>query len=618
MGVRVPPRAYENQKPGFDKKPGFFFYQNGIRREISQGTQIPGHLPRSSQSGWCSGRPHCTRCGGWRPGQIRDNLIDAIISVLCCFAMAASVTGAGRIGSKSEPISTPTALLVPCNADGPLPRPVRRKKRAQADRGLPPDDELRELAIEFLNRQRQHWPDLAAEGLLPEPTDSVVQAMVDDFKRRHRGGHIDPATLHPYRRTVRLLGGSYSRYSCDNSSPKSIVDQLVNELDKARLEDRFIPWDYVFADYSISGLSASRRGYLSYKALLKSEDQFVNTTYIDDFTRASRDELEWWKLAAFSKRTGKRLIGASDGFDLSNPNADVLMSVYSMVSRLFLKGLSEKVRRGMKGTVRRGGTTGRQALGFTRRYQKDDVGNLIYDGKDRPKTEPCHDPATREFGTLLFDLADGKNWSPYRIWRHFNTLRVDGWDGWTEAGIRRMLRNPTYIGVFIWNKTRSEYDLKSGWLHVVNRKDAKTKTRRTRKVPIHPSLRDLLVQNPPSHGCWFFSQRPSQTNRDGKRPISTTDLNIEFMELARSIGMRVGNENGLTAHSLRHFFERHCVHNRIPQKVIDAWMGHVGKREMSSEYFDLSDAESQNFMLDLPFSAPVPATDVGHPWSKET
>jgi hypothetical protein len=52
----------------------------------------------------------------------------------------------------------------------------------------------------------------------------------------------------------------YMRYSCDNSSPVSIIDQMVNCLDKARQEDRFIPWAYVFCDYSVSGLDASRRG----------------------------------------------------------------------------------------------------------------------------------------------------------------------------------------------------------------------------------------------------------------------------------------------------------------------------------------------------------------------
>ena len=49
----------------------------------------------------------------------------------------------------------------------------------------------------------------------------------------------------------------------------------------------------------------------------------IETTYIDDFTRARRDEAEWWKLADLSKRLKKRMIGASDGFDVNSPEWDI-------------------------------------------------------------------------------------------------------------------------------------------------------------------------------------------------------------------------------------------------------------------------------------------------------
>lgn len=44
------------------------------------------------------------------------------------------------------------------NHDTPLPRPKRQRRRAKADRGLPPDQELRQLAAEYLRLQRTHWP----------------------------------------------------------------------------------------------------------------------------------------------------------------------------------------------------------------------------------------------------------------------------------------------------------------------------------------------------------------------------------------------------------------------------------------------------------------------------
>jgi hypothetical protein len=190
----------------------------------------------------------------------------------------------------------------------PLARPKRHRRRAKADRGLPPDQELFRLATEYLQIQRKHWPKLVKAGLLPDVEADVVAAMVEDFKHRHRTGQVDPAPLRAFLKHCPKLGGGYNRYSCDNSSRKSIIDQMVNGLDKARQEERFVPWQYVFADYSVSGLNPSRQGYCSYKGVLQDKDHLIGTTYVDDFTRPSRDEIEWWRLAYLSRRLQRRMI----------------------------------------------------------------------------------------------------------------------------------------------------------------------------------------------------------------------------------------------------------------------------------------------------------------------
>lgn len=190
--------------------------------------------------------------------------------------------------------------------------------------------------------------------------------MVEDFKSRHKAEFGDVSVVQNYKKFCSRLAGLYSRYSCDNSSTTSILDQTVNCLKKAQQEGRFLPWEYVFADYSVSGLDASRQGYTSYMAVLCNKDHLIiDTTYIDDFTRASRDEIEWWKLASQSKQFKKGMIEASDGFDLFDPNSELLITMYGLVSRFFIKGLREKIKRGMKGGTRRGTTHGKLPLGFT-------------------------------------------------------------------------------------------------------------------------------------------------------------------------------------------------------------------------------------------------------------
>lgn len=353
--------------------------------------------------------------------------------------------------------------------DAPLPRPPRQKRRAKAERGLPPDEELAKLAAAYLERQRKHWPKLVEAGLLPAVIDKLVRQMVEDFKARHRTGKVDPNEVSLFLKFCPKLGGNYNRYSCDNSSPTSIIDQMVNVLDKANAEGRFIPWLYVFCDYSVTGLDAARQGYASYKGVLNDEKHFVESTYVDDFTRASRDEIEWWKLAALSKRLSKRMIGASDGFDLSNPNSEVLITLFGLLSRLFIKGLREKVRRGMRGAARRGTCLGKLSLGFSRRVHRDEHGNIVYRPDGRPRHEPCHDPDTRPYRELAYELFLDRRWSTYKIAKHFNQLAVDGWRGWTATAIIGLLGSPSSVGIFIWNRNRQEYDWEAEkWITVRN------------------------------------------------------------------------------------------------------------------------------------------------------
>lgn len=341
---------------------------------------------------------------------------------------------------------------------GPLPRYKKRRRRPPEDRGLPPDDELMRLAEAYLITQGKLWPELVTAGLLAKPRADILVELVEDFKTRHRTGDVNMALVRPLIDRKLKLAGNYDRYSSDNSNAHSIIDQMVNSLEKARSESRFIPWTYVFADYAVSGLDPGRRGYTSYKLVLESPELQVDTTYIDDFTRASRDDIEWWRLANASRRLRKRLIGASDGFDLFSPQGEMMMYVYLLVSRFFIKQAKEKSKRGMRAAARRRTVLGKLPLGLTRRAKRRDDGTVERNAHGRPFHVPCHDPVTMDAARHMFELFVVQKWSRGRIAKLFNQLKVDDWDGWSPSGIRDTLANPAYVGVFIWNQTRLEYD----------------------------------------------------------------------------------------------------------------------------------------------------------------
>lgn len=344
------------------------------------------------------------------------------------------------------------------------PRPQRKRKRNPSDRGLPPDSELRNLAAAYLNAQRQYWPELVKSGVLPEPTTEVLDAMVEAYKAAHQSGQVDAKAI--YSRLTEALSGTtppklgtiYSRYSCDNSSPTSIIDQVANALRKAREEGCFVPWEFVFADYSVSGLDASRRGYTNCKSVIHQLPKVINTTYIDDFTRASRDSLEWWKLASICKRAQVRMMGASDSFDLASPNWEIWITIYGLLSRLFIRSLREKVERGMKGAARRRTCLGKPPMGFTRKVLRDENGKPLTRPSGKPLYEWAVDETSRKWVKLLFEKFVVHKMSAYKIAKEFNRLKVDGADTWTESTVKKMLSNPAYVGTFVWNRKRREYD----------------------------------------------------------------------------------------------------------------------------------------------------------------
>jgi hypothetical protein len=49
------------------------------------------------------------------------------------------------------------------------------------------------------------------------------------------------------------LGLAYLRFSDENSNPRSLDQQLLNVLNRARRDGVFMPWQYVLADAAVGG-----------------------------------------------------------------------------------------------------------------------------------------------------------------------------------------------------------------------------------------------------------------------------------------------------------------------------------------------------------------------------
>ncbi len=154
-----------------------------------------------------------------------------------------------------------------------------------------------------------------------------------------------------------------------------------------------------------------------------------------------------------------------------------------------------------------------------------------------------------------------------------------------------------------------DHDSSGNWMQIVSRTGAETKTHQSRKVPIHPRLQAILALLPRSTAPWFFTAEPSKKFPQGGHWINAKKLNDRFKTVLKKLNLPVGREGGFTIHSLRHSFETICVNAGIPQRVVDAWLGHTSDRSMAAVYYRLSDAESQKFMVMVPFGTSVSAAN---------
>lgn len=156
-----------------------------------------------------------------------------------------------------------------------------------------------------------------------------------------------------------------------------------------------------------------------------------------------------------------------------------------------------------------------------------------------------------------------------------------------------------------------DVDLAGGWVHIRSRPGAETKTRTSRKVPIHPRLRAVLEGLPSGRREWLFTAEPSRKYPAGGHHMNVKRLNEQFTRLVKRLDMPAGREAGFVIHSLRHFFETFTVNEGIPQRVIDTWLGHRSDKSMAAVYYRLSDEDSLSWMGKVPFGTGAPAADVG-------
>jgi site-specific DNA recombinase len=254
----------------------------------------------------------------------------------------------------------------------------------------------------------------------------------------------------------------YARYSSENQRPESIEDQVRECQQLAAARGYSVDPAHIYKDEAKSGALNDRPGL---EALLAAAGarQF-EAVLVDDLSRLSRDNHFLLTLYAQFRFNGVRIISRADSLDSDDQHAKLGFQMRGIVNELYLDDLREKTLRGQKGQKARGFTVGEATYG----YRSVPVGEMRVDRRGRPRPDGYRmviDTAEAQVVLRIFrDFSEGK--AIKALAKELNVEEVRGRRklsrGWSPSTIGRILKNEKYIGRWIWNRSETRRDPKTG------------------------------------------------------------------------------------------------------------------------------------------------------------
>lgn len=254
----------------------------------------------------------------------------------------------------------------------------------------------------------------------------------------------------------------YARYSSENQRPESIEDQIAACRRLAAARGLIVDEAHIYADMAASGARKDRTGLN--RLLGAAERHEFEVVLIDDLSRLARNTLLMLSVLEELRFNGVRVLSVADGLDSNDEEANVGIQVRGIFNELQLTDLRKKTLRGQMGQKQRGFIVGEATFG----YRSVPVGTARMDKKGRPRPDGYRmviEPREASVVLRIFeDFADGRSES--WIVRRLNEQSIAGRrrrsKGWSPATIHRMLRSEKYIGRWIWNRTQTRRDPKTG------------------------------------------------------------------------------------------------------------------------------------------------------------
>ena len=259
-----------------------------------------------------------------------------------------------------------------------------------------------------------------------------------------------------------MAAAIYARYSSENQRPESIDDQVSACRKLAKLRSLTISDDHIYADQAQSGARSDRPALAALMTAARGGD--FDVVFVDDLSRLARDNHLMLSIIAELHFEGIRVVSVADGLDSTDEESTLAIQVRGIFNELQLRDLKKKTLRGQIGQKERGFFVGEKTFG----YGSVPVGEMRMDKKGRPRPDGYKmEIEPTEAATVLRIFTAYADGSPLtRIVKTLNEESVPGAiraaKGWSPATISRILDNEKYAGRWIWNRTESRRDPKTG------------------------------------------------------------------------------------------------------------------------------------------------------------
>jgi DNA invertase Pin-like site-specific DNA recombinase len=244
---------------------------------------------------------------------------------------------------------------------------------------------------------------------------------------------------------------NYSRYSDDDQRPESIDDQNRRCEEIAAKVGLTIDKKFVFSDSAVTGLRKGMSRRTGFRHLLDAiESRQCDVVIADEVSRLSRDLEEGARLMRYVDELGVRFI-TGDGIDTAREGWRMMWTLKLMQAKVEVENTGYRTIRGMKGQLERGYQIAQAPFGYRPIRDMTESGRVL-------GTRWVKDEAESEIVCKMYRLRHG-GLSAAGIATCLQKIdvlppgasRKGGKPYWRPASVYRVLANPIYRGVFIWN-----------------------------------------------------------------------------------------------------------------------------------------------------------------------